>query len=88
MTNTMMKILSIPELEANLASIGAYECRIHIYGYEDDESSEDPIMQIFGIAEAVKWIKDNPAYSYFGELTGYMIIAFGDDGNYIETIIF
>ena len=45
-------------------------------------------MQIFGIAEAVKWIKDNPAYSYFGELTGYMIIAFGDDGSYIETIIF
>ena len=88
MTNTMIKIFSIPELEANLTGIGAYECRIHIYGYEDGETSEDPIAQIFGIAEAIEWIESNPAYTMWGELTGYEVIAFGEDGKYIESIIF
>ena len=88
MTNTMTKIISIVDLNDRLVAIGAYECRMHIYGYEDGEISEDPIQQTFGIEEAIKWLTSNPAYSMWGELTGYMIVAFDADGKYIEDIVF
>lgn len=85
---TMNKTYSYPELRSTLESLNATECRIHAYGYEDKEVSEDPIQQIFGLEESMKWIAENPAYSFWGEMTGYMIVVFGNDGKYAGTIIF
>ena len=82
------KVFSTPELREYLASAGANECHIYPYGYYDGETSEDPIQQIFGQEEAMSWIAENPAYSVWGELTGYMIVIFDINRNYVGTIIF
>ena len=88
MTNTMSKIFSIPELRSFLEAVDAYEIHVFPYGYDDGETSEDPIKQIFGAEEAVAWIMDNPSYSVWGEMTGYMIVAFDHSRNYADTAIF
>lgn len=79
------QIFTIPELRDYLESMNAHECRIHLYGYYDDESSEDPIEQIFGIDETMQWINEHPAYFTNGETIGYLIVVFGRS---VEEVIF
>ena len=87
---TMMnqnKIYSEPDLRAFLETKDVTECHIYPYGYYDEETSEDPIAQLFGIDETMNWIAENPAYSTWGEQTGYMVVAFNHSG-YADAALF
>ena len=89
MTTTMNgnQIHTLPELQFFLDwCVQATECHIYPYGYEDKETSEDPIEVFHSVADTVNWIKDNPAYSTWGEMTGYLIVVFNGGGFSCEVI--
>ena len=90
MTTTINRnqIFTVPDLRAYLEATGAWECHIYPYGYDDEETSEDPIAQLFGIDETMNWIMENPAYCTWGELTGYMVVIFNHNRDYVDEVIF
>lgn len=90
MTTTINRnqIFTVPDLRAYLEAMGAWECHIYPYGYEDKETSEDPIQQIFGLDETMNWIMENPAYCDWGEMTGYMVVIFNHNRDFVDEVIF
>ena len=81
------QIYTLEELRFFLDWIAcATECHIYPYGYEDKETSEDPIKVLHGAEETINWIKENPAYPVWGEMTGYMVVIFNRAGFYCEVI--
>lgn len=89
MTATMNvnQITTLPELQFFLDwCVQATECHIYPYGYEDKETSEDPIACLHGVDETIKWIAENPAHSTWGEMTGYLVVVFNHAGYSCEVI--
>lgn len=81
------RIFTIPELQNFLAwDVQATECHIYPYGYDDGETSEDPIACLHGVEETIQWIKENPAYPTWGEMTGYLVVVFNRAGYSCEVI--
>ena len=83
MMNTTIdnRIYSLPELRYFLDWITqATECHIYPYGYDDGETSEDPIACLNGVDETINWIMNHPAYSTWGKMTGYQVTIFNADG--------
>ena len=90
MTTTMNanRFYTIPELRHFLDRIAtATECHIYPYGYDDGETSEDPIACLHSVDETIRWIEENPAYLMWGEMTGYEIVVFNKAG-YYTTVVF
>lgn len=89
MTATMNgnQIYTLKDLEFFLDRIAcATECHIYPYGYEDKETSEDPIEVLHGVKETMDWITENPAYPVWGDMTGYLVVIFNRAGFYCEVI--
>lgn len=82
------RIFTIPELQYFLDWCAqATECHIYPYGYDDGETSEDPIACLHGVEETIQWIKENPARPTWGEKTGYLVVVFNRAGYSCEVII-
>ena len=64
----------------------ATECHVYDYDYMSEESSEDPVAQLFGVDETMNWIVENPAYNRGGEMAGYLVEVFNRAGHYCEII--
>ena len=84
MTTTMNsnQIYTLQELRFFLDwCVQATECHIYPYGYDDKDTSEDPIACLHGVDETINWIYENPAYCKWGEMIGYMVVYFNDAGS-------
>lgn len=86
-TMNMNQIYTLKDLEFFLDRIAnATDCHIYPYGYEDKETSEDPIKVLHGVDETINWVKENPAYAEWGEMTGYVVVVFNNAGFYCDLI--
>ena len=82
-----MNVFTIKEVREYLESVNATECRVHDYSYEEKDCSEDPIAQLFSVADTVAWLEQNPAYNRGGEDAGYLLVIFNAEG-FVEELIF
>lgn len=82
-------LFTYDDLRAYLEAHDGWECHVYSYGYEDKDTCEDPIVQIFGIDETIEWIKENPAYlAYRSEMIGYMVVFFDHNRDFVDEVIF
>ena len=84
--NAENSVLSYDALKERLKRDNAVECRFHLYSFEENGCSEDPMKCCYSIEETVEWaIKNNP-YEMWNTMDLCWLIVIFDKNGFREEI--
>ena len=79
MTTTEIRLYSFEEIRNFAESVNMTVCHVYYYGFEDEETGEDPHGVLHTVDSLIEFLRNDVDYNYYE--IGHMLVIYDDHGN-------